>query len=68
MDDREYEAFVKPLREGGIAFDPRERLEDAVHAVIERAEAGDVVLLLGAQGMDRGMEIAREWLARNGAP
>lgn len=68
VDDREYEAFVKPLREGGIAFDPRERLEDAVHAVLERAEEGDVVLLLGAQGMDRGMEIAREWLARHGTP
>lgn len=63
--DDEYEAFVAPLRDAGIAFEAREALDDAVHAVLERAGEGDAVLLLGAQGMDRGMEIARAWLARH---
>jgi UDP-N-acetylmuramoyl-L-alanyl-D-glutamate--2,6-diaminopimelate ligase len=59
---RERDAFVAPLRAAGIPFSEEPRLADAVAAVLERAEAGDLVLLLGAQGMDSGRDIAEEWL------
>lgn len=66
VTDREHAAFAAPLREAGIDFGERDRLDDAVHAALAAAGEGDVVLLLGAQGMDRGMEIARAWLAEHG--
>jgi UDP-N-acetylmuramoyl-L-alanyl-D-glutamate--2,6-diaminopimelate ligase len=62
VDETEYEAFLEPLRHRGIAFEEVDRLELAVHAVLERAGDGDVVALLGAQGMDTGQDIARAWL------
>lgn len=62
VTDREHAAFRKPLRDAGVPFEERDRLDDAVHRALEAAGDGDVVLLLGAQGMDRGMEIARAWL------
>lgn len=62
VDDAELEAVLARLREHRIAFSQRDRLDHAVHDVLERAEDGDLVLLLGAQGMDRGPEIAHAWL------
>jgi UDP-N-acetylmuramoyl-L-alanyl-D-glutamate--2,6-diaminopimelate ligase len=59
---REGDTFVAPLRKAGIPFDERPELADAVASVLERAEPGDLVLLLGAQGMDAGREIADAWL------
>jgi UDP-N-acetylmuramoyl-L-alanyl-D-glutamate--2,6-diaminopimelate ligase len=66
VEEREYAAFVRPLRAAGIPFTERERLDEAVPAALEAAEEGDIVLLLGAQGMDRGAEIARGWLGERG--
>lgn len=63
VEDEEYRAFVEPLRERAVAFEELDRLEPAVHAVLERAGDGDVVGLLGAQAMDGGQDIARSWLA-----
>lgn len=62
VDPGEHAAFTDRLREGGYDFEEHERLEDAVRAVLERAGEGDLVLLLGAQGMDAGAEIVRRWL------
>lgn len=64
--DAEYAAFIEALDAGGVACETTSALGDAVHAVLERAGAGDLVLLLGAQGMDRGQEITRDWLAARG--
>jgi UDP-N-acetylmuramoyl-L-alanyl-D-glutamate--2,6-diaminopimelate ligase len=66
VEAAEYRAFIDPLRERGLAFREEPELEGAVHAVLERAEDGDLVALLGAQGMDRGQEIARSWLRSRG--
>lgn len=66
VGDAEHAAFVEALDAGGVAFETAAALDDAVHAVLERAGAGDLVLLLGAQGMDRGHEIMRDWLAARG--
>jgi UDP-N-acetylmuramoyl-L-alanyl-D-glutamate--2,6-diaminopimelate ligase len=66
VERSEYEAFLAPLRERGIPFREIDQVEDAVHAVLEEAEEGDLVALLGAQGMDTGQDIARAWLAAHG--
>ncbi len=62
VEEEEYAAFLEPLREHGITHEERDGVAEAVHAVLESAGVGDVVLLLGAQGMDRGRDVAREWL------
>jgi UDP-N-acetylmuramoyl-L-alanyl-D-glutamate--2,6-diaminopimelate ligase len=60
-------AFLDSLDGAGIAFEETEHLDAAVLGVLERARPGDLVLLLGAQGMDPGSGIARSWLRERGA-
>lgn len=62
VSEEERRAFVGALQEEGVEFRERDRLEDAVPEVLESAREGDLVLLLGAQGMNGGAEIARRWL------
>lgn len=62
VDAVEHRAFVLPLRRAGVPFVERERLDEAVWKVMERARDGDLVLLAGAQGMDGAREIALDWL------
>ena len=59
VEDAEAEAFRAPLEHAGIPFVEHERLDDAVRLVVERAGADDLILLLGAQGMDEGRAILR---------
>jgi UDP-N-acetylmuramoyl-L-alanyl-D-glutamate--2,6-diaminopimelate ligase len=66
VEASEYQAFIAPLRDRGIPLTELPRLEDAVHAVLERAADGDLVALLGAQGMDPGQDVARAWLQDHG--
>ncbi len=61
--DAEHAAFLAPLRRAGLPVDEVPRLDDAVERVLDGAGPGDVVLLLGAQGMDRAAELARALLA-----
>lgn len=56
-------AFLKALRADGLAHVYRARLSDAIETVLEAVGTGDLILLLGAQGMDRG---GSELLARLG--
>lgn len=62
VEDAEHEAFCQPLVDEGISFQEEDRLDRAVEAVLEAAGEGDLVLLLGAQGMNRGQEVAERWL------
>jgi UDP-N-acetylmuramoyl-L-alanyl-D-glutamate--2,6-diaminopimelate ligase len=55
----EREAFVGELRERGLPFREFGRLDEAVAAALERIEEGDLLLLLGAQGMDAGAHMVR---------
>lgn len=66
VEDAEHEAFCQPLRDEAVPFTEEDRLDLAVQAVLEAAGEGDLVLLLGAQGMDRGQEIAERWLREQG--
>ncbi len=56
----ELEAFLGELRRYGIPCEYRDGLAAAVGRVLDAADPGDLVLLLGAQGMDRGAELMRE--------
>jgi UDP-N-acetylmuramoyl-L-alanyl-D-glutamate--2,6-diaminopimelate ligase len=66
VDDPEYHAFLEPLRKHGVRLLEVAALEQAVRTVLERAADGDLVALLGAQGMDRGQEFALAWLRERG--
>jgi UDP-N-acetylmuramoyl-L-alanyl-D-glutamate--2,6-diaminopimelate ligase len=55
----EREAVLGALREGGVAFIYEATLAEAVRRILEASSDEDLVLLLGAQGMDRAAEIAR---------
>ena len=60
--DEEREAVLAVLRGRGVAFSYEPALEAAVRRALEGAGEGDLVLLLGAQGMDGAAEIARRVL------
>lgn len=62
VEREEREACEEALRENGVPFTTEERLDAAVETALEAARDGDLVLLLGAQGMDDGREILRRWL------
>lgn len=63
VEDAEAAAVQEALKGTGARFTTRDRLDEAIEDVLSVARAGELVLLLGAQGMDRGQEIARRWLA-----
>ncbi len=60
---RERDAFLETLRRYGVAFVYEASLERAVELALSRAGARDLVLLLGAQGMDRGASVVRRLVA-----
>jgi UDP-N-acetylmuramoyl-L-alanyl-D-glutamate--2,6-diaminopimelate ligase len=59
----EREACLSVLRREGVHFVHHDRLEDAVTCVLADSAARDVVLLLGAQGMDAGADFVRRYYA-----
>lgn len=67
VEAAEREACERALRDHGVAFAVERRLDQGVRAVLEAAGDGDLVLLLGAQGMDAGREVVRSWLRETGA-
>ena len=60
VTEDEWHAATEALRERGIVFRTEPSLRAAVTSVVRDAAAGDLVLLLGAQGMDAGAQIARD--------
>jgi UDP-N-acetylmuramoyl-L-alanyl-D-glutamate--2,6-diaminopimelate ligase len=58
----EQQAVVETLRGAAVEFRFEPTLAQAMRHVLEGWSAGDLVLLLGAQGMDRAADIAREVL------
>lgn len=61
----EREAYLGTLRQQGVSPEHEERLEDALKTVLERAEEGDLVVLIGAQGMIEGAEMLRALTGAN---
>jgi UDP-N-acetylmuramoyl-L-alanyl-D-glutamate--2,6-diaminopimelate ligase len=58
----EQRGFLEALEHGGLRAVVEPELAAAVRRVLERAGRRDLVLLLGAQGMNGGAAIVREWL------
>lgn len=56
----EQDAFLAELRRGRVRFEARDRLRDAIALALDRITRGDLLLLLGAQGMNAG----GDWLRR----
>ena len=63
VEDEESSAAYEALREGGIEFQAEPTVRAAVTRLLEEAGARDLVLLLGAQGMDCGAAMALEAIA-----
>ena len=59
----ERDAVLSVLRQEGVAFSYEPTLGTAVRRTLEGSGDGDLVLLLGAQGMDGAAGVAREVLA-----
>lgn len=64
----ERDAFLRELRRGGVRYLHRERLDDAIHHALERAHTGDLIVLIGTQGMHAGPDIVRRWLGDQDGP
>lgn len=54
----ERDAFMAGLADSAAPFTYHDRLEDAIAEVLPQAKTSDLVMLLGAQGMNRGAEMA----------
>ncbi len=68
VTDDELDAIQRALTGAGVPFQLEPRLADAVDGVLGRARADDLVLLLGAQGMDAGAALAQQALGHRAAP
>lgn len=60
----ERDAFLEALEAGGAAFRHAPRLQDALAMASDDVTAGDLVVLLGAQGMREGAERLQRLLVR----
>ena len=52
VKDEEREVFLNTLNENNIKFSHFDNLEDSLKEVLEKADKNDIILLIGAQGMD----------------
>ena len=62
VDDEERQVVLKTLEARGVPYIYEPTLEAAVTRAVTGAARGDLIALLGAQGMDKGGEIARKLL------
>jgi len=60
VEAAEREAFVSAVSRAGIRNRVYDRLEKAIGAGLARVRDGDLLVLLGAQGMHHGAELLRE--------
>jgi UDP-N-acetylmuramoyl-L-alanyl-D-glutamate--2,6-diaminopimelate ligase len=59
VEESERAAFVTVLERAGLPHRHTDRLEDALQLVKDTAGERDLVLLLGAQGMDAAADLLR---------
>lgn len=65
VTEEERRAFLGVLEKAGLPFTHHLLLRDAVQAAVAGSGSGDVVLLLGAQGMDAGAALALDALGQS---
>lgn len=66
VTDEERTVVTDMLDRAGVPYEYTPSLEDAVRRTLAGSRPGDLVLLLGAQGMDGGAEFARRMLGITG--
>lgn len=59
VEPDERQAFLGAVEQAGVAVEHHERLADALARVVERLDEGDLLVLVGAQGMRAGAELLR---------
>ena len=59
VEDDEREVFFDTLNENGIEFVHYDNLEDCLRETYEKADKNDIILLIGAQGMDPAESLLR---------
>lgn len=64
VSDSERRAFMAVLQQESLRFTHHDRLADAIATALDGAAGQDLVLLLGAQGMDAGAAIVRRLLGQ----
>ena len=62
VEDEEREVFFKTLDENNIEYTHFENLEDCLREVYKKADKKDIILLLGAQGMDPAESLLKDIL------
>ncbi|MBO8125633.1 MAG: UDP-N-acetylmuramoyl-L-alanyl-D-glutamate--2,6-diaminopimelate ligase [Firmicutes bacterium] len=60
----EKEVFLQTLRKKEIPYSFFSTLKKAIKTALKQVAAGDLLLLLGAQGMDQGSRVFRELMAQ----
>lgn len=65
VEPEELEAFMEPLAESGLEHEVHRTLDSAIQAACDRVGYDDLLLLMGAQGMDQGARRALARLAEN---
>lgn len=64
VSPEEKQVFFQELEAAGITPEYKEDLREAIVSAIDSAKAGDIILLAGSQGMDKGGRKALEYLAQ----
>lgn len=60
VDSKERDVFIEVFNKGKVPFRYVDKLADSIKEMIQIIGKGDILLLLGAQGMDHGAKIFRD--------
>lgn len=66
VSSEEEAAFFSSLTAAGIFSSHSPELQPALRTALDRVESGDLLLLLGAQGMDHGWELLQRLFPKSG--
>ncbi|QUH24464.1 Mur ligase family protein [Serpentinicella alkaliphila] len=65
VSSSELNRFIKVFNDNNIVYEYHDKLYEAIEKVIDYVEEGDLILLLGAQGMDMGTKFALSLINTN---
>lgn len=64
--EEEEKSCQRAFNENNIEYNLRENLEETINEIMPKLEEGDVLLLAGCQGMDKGARFVWDYLLQNG--
>lgn len=65
VNKKERDIFIEVLSRNNISFKYQDKLRDSIKKAISMLEKGDLLMLLGAQGMDHGAEVCMNIIKSN---